>query len=206
MRIHEPLDKILNSEIKVKVLRFLCKTDAEWSGRQIAKEIGASPGACHKALWQLNNEKALLLRSVGRSHLYRLNKEGFVISELLKPLYERENGIPDEIDTAIVENISTPLINSILSIVLFGSVEKGEERPTSDIDLLILVKTPEDKRVEEDFTRINEKIMDRFGNTVSAYIQTIDEFRSKHKKGLAVIKNILKSHRLLFGKPLRELL
>ena len=42
MRVHNPLDKILSNEIKVKILRFLCKTEAEWSGRQIAKEIKVS--------------------------------------------------------------------------------------------------------------------------------------------------------------------
>lgn len=43
MRVHNPLDKILNNELKVKILRFLCKTGAEWSGRQIAQEIKVSP-------------------------------------------------------------------------------------------------------------------------------------------------------------------
>ncbi|MCD5401362.1 winged helix-turn-helix domain-containing protein, partial [candidate division NPL-UPA2 bacterium] len=87
MRVHDPLDKILNNEVKVKILRFLCRAEAEWSGRQIAREIKVSPAACHKALRELNNERALLLRSIGKSHLYCLNKENLIISELLKPLY-----------------------------------------------------------------------------------------------------------------------
>lgn len=29
MRVHDPLDKILNNGVKVKTLRFLCKTEAE---------------------------------------------------------------------------------------------------------------------------------------------------------------------------------
>ena len=95
MRIHNPLDKILNSEIKIKILRFLCRTEAEWSGRQIASEIKVSPPSCHKALRELHNEKILLLRGVGKSHLYQLNKENFLILELLKPLYEKESSISD---------------------------------------------------------------------------------------------------------------
>ena len=87
MRVHNPLDKILSKETKVKILRFLCKTEAEWSGRQIAKEIKVSPAACHKALRELNNEGALLLRGIGKSNLYSLNKENLIVSDLLKPLY-----------------------------------------------------------------------------------------------------------------------
>jgi len=207
MRVHDPLDKVLNNEVKIKILRFLCKTEAEWSGRQIAKEIKVSPAACHKALRELNNERALLLRSIGRSYLYCLNKENLIISALLKPLFERESKIPDGVYRAIVRNISSISIKNIVSIAVFGSMEKGEERPTSDIDLLVLVRSSGDKRkVEEDFGRVNEKIMRKFGNTISSYIQAIEEFKSKYKKGLALAKNILKSHKLLFGKPLEDLL
>lgn len=207
MRVHDPLDKILNNEIKIKILRFLCKTEAEWSGRQIAQEIKVSPAACHKALRELNNERALLLRSIGKSYLYRLNKENLIISDLLKPLYERESKIPDEVYRDIVRNISSLVIKDIVSIAVFGSIKKGKERPTSDIDLLVLVRNPEDKRkVEEDFGKVDERIIGKFGNTISSYIQTIEEFKSKYKKDLALVKNILKSHRLLFGKSLEELL
>ncbi len=207
MRVHNPLDKILNNEVKVKILRFLCKTEAEWSGRQIAQEIKVSPAAAHKALRELNNERALLLRSIGRSYLYRLNEENLIVSDLLKPLYEKENKIPDEVYESIVRNISSLVINDIVSIVVFGSVERRKERPTSDIDILVLVKNPENKgEVEEDFGKVNEKIIGRFGNTVSTYIQTVEEFKLKYKKGLSLVKNILKSHGLLFGTPLEEVL
>ncbi len=207
MRVHDPLDKILNNEIKVKILRFLCKTEAEWSGRQIAQEIKVSPAACHKALRELNNEGALLLRGIGKSNLYSLNKENLIVSDLLKPLYERESKIPDEIYESIVRNISSLVIKDIVSIAVFGSVKKRKERPTSDIDLLVLVKNSENKgEVEEDFGKVNEKIISRFGNTVSPYIQTVEEFNLKYRKGISLIKNILKSHRLLFGTPLEELL
>src|SRR4030042_2465418 len=200
MRVHNPLDKILSKETKVKILRFLCKTEAEWSGRQIAKEIKVSPAACHKALRELNNEGALLLRGIGKSNLYSLNKENLIVSELLKPLYERESKIPDEIYEGIIRNISSLVIKDIVSIAIFGSVKKRKERPTSDIDLLVLVKNSENKgEVEEDFGKVNEKIISRFGNTVSPYIQTVEEFNLKYRKGISLIKNILKSHRLLFG-------
>lgn len=207
MRVHNPLDKILNNEIKIKILRFLCKTEVEWSGRQIAQEIKVSPAACHKALRELNNEGALLLRGIGKSNLYSLNKESLIVSDLLKPLYKRESKIPDEIYKGIVKNISSFVIKKIVSIAVFGSVKKRKERPTSDIDLLVLVKNSENKgEVEEDFGKVNEKIISRFGNTISPYVQTVEEFNLKYRKGISLIKNILRSHRLLFGMTLEELL
>ena len=206
MKVHHPLDKILNNEVKVKILRFLCKTGVEWSGRQLAKEIKVNPATCHKALRELNNERVLLLRSVGKSYLYRLNGENFIVSNLLKPLYERETKILKEIYKTIVESISSLMINNIVSIAIFGSVQKRKERPASDVDVLVLVGKEKDKvKTEKNFERVNENIIRKFGNAVSPYIQTVGEFKSKHKKNVALIKNILKSHKLLFGRPLEEL-
>ncbi|OGL44151.1 MAG: hypothetical protein A2149_09040, partial [Candidatus Schekmanbacteria bacterium RBG_16_38_11] len=159
MRIYNPLDKILNNEVKIKILRFLCKTEAEWSGRQIAQEIKVSPASCHKALRELNNEGMLLLRSVGKSYLYSLNKSNLIISELLKPLYKKESKISDEMAKEIITNISSGVIGDIVSIAVFGSIKMKRERATSDIDLLILVKDEGNKKmVEKDFEKISEKV------------------------------------------------
>jgi len=43
MRIPQPLNRILNNEITVEILRFLYSNDIKWSGRPIAREIQDSP-------------------------------------------------------------------------------------------------------------------------------------------------------------------
>lgn len=207
MRLHNPLDSMLNNEIKVKVLRFLCLTNTEWNGRQIAKEIKVSPASCHKALRELNNEKILLLRNVGKSFLYRLNNNNIIVSNLLKPLYQKEDRIPSTLFNIIKRRLSKSVKTSIISLAVFGSIFRKEEQAASDIDILvILINTKEKKVVAKEFEKLNEQILHGFGNTVSPYYQTVKELKSKYKKGLPVVRNILQSHKLLFGKPLRELL
>ena len=207
MRVHNPLDKILNNAVKIRILRFLCKAEAEWSGRQIAQEVKASPAATHKVLHELSAEKVLLLRSVGRTHLYSLNDKNYTISELLKPLYKKEVQIPNIIAKLIYSSIPTSIINKIVSVLLFGSIKIKEERPASDIDILVLLKNAKDRvSVEKAFEKINEEIMDKFGNPVSPYLQTVTEFKSKHKKGLPITRNIVAESKLIYGQPLGELL
>lgn len=207
MKIHNPLDKILDSEIKTKALRFLCRTDAEWNGRQIAKEIKVSPASCHKALRELNDEGALLLRNVGKSFLYRLNNENAIVSNLLKPLYRAEDKIPHMLFNMIKRNLTRPVKSCIASLAVFGSVGRKEEEARSDIDTLVILTNRKYRNtVAKEFEKINEKILSKFGNTISPYFQSVKEFRLKYKKGLPLIKDILKSHRLLFGKPIKELL
>lgn len=205
MRLHNPLDSILNNEIKVKVLRFLCLTNAEWNGRQIAKEIKVSPASCHKALRELNNERLLLLRNVGKSFLYRLNNDNIIVSTLLKPLYQKEDRIPHTLFNTIKRGLSPSVKKSIVSLAVFGSIFRKEEQATSDIDILVILMNTNDKKViAKEFEKLNEQILHSFGNTVSPYYQTVKEL--KYKKDLPVVKNILRSHKLLFGRHLKELL
>ena len=206
MRLHNPLDTILNNEIKVKLLRFLCKTGGEWSGRRLAQEIKASPAACHKALSDLQKERILKFKSSGRSYLYSLDEDNLIIKNLLKPLYKKEEGIP-----AMLANITTQLPSSVkervVSSAIFGSISRKKERPDSDVDLCVIVKEKGDKKIlEEHLEKINAKLMKQYGNILSPYIQTEQEFRSKFKRGLPLLRNLIRDHTLITGKPLTSIL
>ena len=106
MKITKPLNNILNTRIKINILRFLCRTHAEWNGRQIAKEIGVSPKSAHEALSALNKERVLLLRNMGKTHVYSLNTDNFLVSSLLEPLFLKEDAILNNIIKLIKRRIS----------------------------------------------------------------------------------------------------
>ncbi len=208
MKINKPLDKILDNEAKVKILRFLIKTKAEWNGRQIAKEVGVTPATAHKALQGLYGEGLLLLRNVGKTHIYSLKKDNYLVSNLLEPRFAKEEKVFNNIIDIIRKRISSSSIKrAITSVTLFGSVNLRKERPTSDIDLAVIISDANSKqKVTELFEDIDKRISKEFGNTLSPYINTEAEFKSKHKKGLGVIKNILKSSRIIYGRNLKEML
>lgn len=205
MKVHNPLDKVLNSEIKIKTLRFLCTTEAEWSGRQIAKEIRVSPASCHTALRELHNEGLLLLKTIGRNYLYHLNRKNIIISKLIKPLYQMERKLPGILFNTIKNNLSVIAKTNIISLAVFGSLAQEKERSTSDIDILVLLEGKKNqKAVVKEFEKINKGVLLKFGNAISPYFQSIKEFKLKYKKDLPLTKDILQSHKMLFGKPLRE--
>ena len=208
MKITNPLDKILDNESKIKVLRFLFKTNAEWNGRQIAKEIGVSPVTTHKALHDLNKEGVLLLRNMGKTHVYTLNQGNFTVSNMLKPLFVSESRLLDYILGIIRKKVASSIIKSdILSVALFGSVSARKDNAASDIDLIVIVKDIKTKSVAELlFEAIDKRISKEFGNTISAYINTEVEFKAKYKKGIAVTRSIIKENRLIYGKLIERLL
>jgi predicted nucleotidyltransferase len=95
----------------------------------------------------------------------------------------------------------------ITSIAVFGSIQRKEERASSDIDLLVLVGSSDEKKpAEESFNGINDAIVSKFSNVIAPYIQTVNEFKAGHTRKLGVTENIIKSHELIYGKPLKELL
>ena len=208
MKISSPLDAILNNEAKVKILRFLFKTSAEWNGRQIAKEIGVSPATTHKALQGLYTEGVLLLRYMGKTHVYTLRQDTFIVSRLLKPLFSGEKKVRGCIIGIIRKKVMASRIkNSILSVALFGSVRAAKDHPASDIDILVVVKDTKVKAgAEVLFEEIDTRITREFGNTVSAYINTEAEFESKYRNKVTIARSIVKTNKLIYGAPIEKLL
>jgi predicted nucleotidyltransferase/biotin operon repressor len=208
MKIANTLNNILDNEAKVKILRFLLKTEAQWNGRQIAKELKINPATAHKALHRLKEEGVLMMRNIGRTHVYSLNESSFVVMDMLKPLFAREDMVLNTIIGIIKRKVASSKIkNGIMSVALFGSVNIRQDRPASDIDLIVIVKDAKTKIAAGSlFEEIDAKIAKKFGNNVSPYINTKAEFRSKYKHGLAVIRNILKSHHVIYGQRPESLL
>lgn len=208
MKITNPLDKILNNEAKVKILRFLIKTNAQWNGRQIAKEVGVTPATAHKALRALHKEGVLGLRNVGKTHIYNLNDNNYLVGDLLKPLFAKEDNALNNIMVVIKRKITgSDIKKDIVSVVLFGSVNLHTDHPASDIDLAVITRDRKGKReAEKLFEEIDNKVSSEFGNTISPYINTEAEFRDKHKKGLGVIKSILKANKLVYGREIKKIL
>lgn len=208
MKITKPLDRILNTEAKTRILRFLCGTGAEWNGSQIAKEIGVTPAASLSALKELSKEGIVSMHNAGNTRLYKLNKGNFIVSELLMPLFLKEDGALGEIMAAIKRGLAASDLRSrIISVALFGSVHVKQDHAASDIDLAVVVADAAAKaKAERLFEKIDEKVSGKFGNTIIPYINTKAEFKAKYAKRLAIIKNILRSYTLIYGERLEKVL
>jgi len=208
MRFNRPLDKILNNEIKVQALRILSQNQGEMSGRQIARMIGVTPKTAHEILQALLREGVLTMWAVGKTHLFRLNEGQAVVKDVLKPLFAAENILSERLFDIIRTAVKrSKLKNDIISIAVFGSVHAKTERPTSDVDLLVIVKTAEFKPMAEAlFSDIDQKISSQWGNLISPYVNTLAEFKSKVRKKTGAVPDILKAYQLIYGDRLEKLL
>lgn len=207
MQFHHPLDDILDSSVKTRILRFFCRKGGEWSGRRIAAEVGVNPVTAHRALKALHRETLLDLRKAGSHFLYSLRDGHYIVRRWFRPLFEEEAQVQDHLFRFLRDGLSAKLRSQVVSAAVYGSVVRGEERPTSDIDLLILVESERAKReVHQVLERLWGAVGKEFGNPLALYVNTVREGRKKYRRRLPVFQNILRAHRVIWGKPLREVL
>ena len=207
MRLHQPLDDVLDSESKIRVLRFFCRKGGEWNGRRVAAELAMNPVTTHKALRELHQATILDFRKVGSNFIYSLRDSHYLVQKLLRPLFQHEAGAQERLAQLLRQGFDARLWSEIVTVAIYGSVARRQERPTSDIDLLVLIKSEEAKRdVRQALDRLWEAVTNEFGNALAPYVNTVREMQQKHQRRLSVIRNILHQHQVIWGKPLEEVL
>lgn len=91
-------------------------------------------------------------------------------------------------------------IEKVISIVLFGSIAKGEADKRSDIDLLVIL---DEKKIEgsetlEGLKRVKRSIEEK-GARLELTVMNVEDFRRADKN---FVEDIIREGVLLFGKPL----
>ncbi|MFA6106144.1 MAG: nucleotidyltransferase domain-containing protein [Patescibacteria group bacterium] len=203
MRYSLFLDNILARKSKVKALRYLSGYKPEASVREISRAIGISHPNTSIALKELEAEGALKSVRVGQSTIYSLNLGHYIVEKIIKPAFEKEREAKNELISRIKKNIGI----SFESIILFGSVRRGKEKPLSDIDLAIVINDREDPvKLEESIAALNPSVAEEFGNTLSPVIFSKSGFVKKIKDNDGLVREIVKNGEVIAGKLISELL
>ena len=207
MRFHQPLDQILDSAVKVCVLRFFCRKGGQWNGRRIAAELAINPVTAHAALRKLHQATLLDFHKVGNNFVYSLRDDHYLVREMLRPLFHKEAKVQERLLELLKEALSHWLQSDIVTIALYGSLARRKERPTSDIDLLILVTSEQAKgEISERLDFLWDTMMKEFGNSIAPYVNTVSEIQKKYQRRLPIIQNILAHCQVIWGVSLQEIL
>ncbi|MDP2737069.1 MAG: nucleotidyltransferase domain-containing protein [bacterium] len=203
MRFKNPLDKILSSKAKIKALRYLVNYGKGISAREFSREIGIAPPNILKTLRELENENIAVSERFGRSIVYTLNKNHFLVDKIIFPLFKNEAGAKNELGKKIMKYIKFPFE----SIILFGSIARGEEEPKSDIDIAFIIKDAADEnQIEREALDINPILSEYFGNSISPIVIKKSDFVKKLKKGDHLFSSIAKEGEVIGGKLINDLL
>ncbi len=210
MAIGKSLDNILNSKLKIAIIRLFVSKTGEFkaTGRGIAKLTRFSPPAAHAALKELYNQGVLNLDSIGKQHIYSLDNNNRIVQKILRPMFKEEISLKDELKDFLIKQLQeTGIKKRLVSLLLYGSLQRGVTHDKSDVDIAIIIKNKKDKKeIEEKFlNEISVKFYDYFKAHLDTYIKTKEEFRIRLKKNLPPVSTLMKAYSVIYGKEPLEI-
>lgn len=210
MVIEKALDRILNTPSKLKIIRlFISKRqDFVATGREIARKTGLSPPGAHTALKELYAEDILKRDIIGKQHLYRLNINNRNVKNILIPAFTKEISVKKDIANFLKGKIKEyKLTNEIVSLLLYGSICKGTDTPSSDVDVAVV--TGDDVNLEKIETAFIDKISSEFheyfGLHLDPYIKKKKKFVKSLNKKMPPVSTLIKTYTLVYGKDLTDI-
>lgn len=203
MKYRNFLNDILGQKSKVRALRFLSGFEKGIPIRELAREIKITPPNLSIILNDLEKQGLLVSCRIGTSIVYTLNKSHFLVEEIVRPLFQKEREAKTNLGREIAKKIKFPYE----SLILFGSIARGQEHPKSDVDLAVIIGNQ--SNVENSagkILEINPFIAKRFGNSLSPIVMNKKDFVRKLKAGDKLVASIAKEGLLIAGKPVSELI
>ena len=197
MRFHQLAETVLTSPARTAVVRTLARTpDKSWTGRELARAAGVSPRWAIDTLRILEEEGAVWRQRVPPASLWTPAPD-HVLFELLAPALGVDREAQRMLEAELRRGLSS--VRPVLAI-WFGSTAQGREAPTSDIDLLVVVRSARDvAAVEAALERMGARLMVRFGNILSSIVLTEPAFRGRKSRGF--VKSALQEGRWIVGGP-----
>lgn len=203
MVFNRPLNQVFGQQSKVRILRYLSLHGGQFTGREIAKATGLTHPTCHLVLSQLREQGIVLMRKSGNALLYSLNISHQITKNIILPVFKREAELKQKMAQSLIKGLDFP----VESVILFGSIAQKKEKPTSDIDVLVVVSNkigPE--KAESKIISQGTKLIEEFGNQVSPLVINLKDFLKKLKAKDKLLTEIIREGQVIHGKSITDLI
>jgi len=202
MIVHKILDSVFATWSNIAVLRVIAKVKIGLSGREIAKQAGMSASSCLETLTSLENLNLVTRQRGGREHFFYLNREHYIVKKVVIPNLNFEKKFPE----VIYSDIKNELGEHSISLIIFGSTARAEERIESDLDICaVFTNAINKRRMENSMTTLNSLLFKKYGISVSPFYISEKEFRNRAKMKKEPVVDIVKEGKTISGKTIREL-
>lgn len=156
-----------------------------FSIREVARETGLSVSAAKYCLDYLLGREIVVREIIGKTHQYYLNLENPLTRQ-----YKLLFAIEAILDSGIINVLKN--VPGVGSIVLYGSVARGEDDAKSDIDILVIARR---KRVVPTI-----EFEHKIGKTINIKWHTPSEWMDKAVKDKVFYDRVIINGILLFGE------
>jgi predicted nucleotidyltransferase len=202
-----PLDLILSSSSKLRLLRALHGTRSPMSGREAAAAAGVAVQPAQRALADLVTVGVVRRDDTRSQHLYTLNRDNVLVQGALGQLFQAESARVEDVFHDLAAVVAGKAGAAVEGLYLFGSAARGKDRVGSDFDVVAVVSTPQDvDAVHETLAQSADQLYTRYGLRLSVLALDLAKLRTMHQDGDALITELLRDNRRITGKRLEALL
>ncbi len=202
-----PLDLILSSSSKLRLLRALHGTRSPMSGREAAAAAGVAVQPAQRALADLVTVGVVRRDDTRSQHLYTLNRENVLVQGALGQLFQAEAARVGEVFRDLGGVVAGRAGKAVQGLYQFGSAARGKDRVGSDFDVVAVVSAPQDvDTVHETLAQSADQLYTRYGLRLSVLVLDLAKLRTMHEDGAALVAELLRDNRRITGKRLEALL
>ena len=153
---------------------------------ELIQTTGAGSGAVQRELARLAGSGLLSVKHVGKQKLYRANPDSPIHDELVA-IVRKTFGLAMPLRDALM-----PLADRLHAAFVFGSVAKGSDTASSDIDLMLV----SDALTYADAMATLHPLMERLGREINPTLYTRAELRKRIAEGNSFVTRVLAQPRL----------
>jgi predicted nucleotidyltransferase len=192
------LAETLFSDYRRRILALLLlRPDENFHVREISRLTGVPAGSLHRELKLLTSAGLLSRQAMGNQVRYRAERDCPIFHELAG-IFRKTSGLADIIRMAL-----QPLAPAITAAFIFGSVARGEEQATSDVDVCVIGTVS--------FTEVVVALADmrqKLGREINPVVMPHEQFTAKIAAGEQFSTRIMSEPKLFLigeendlGKP-----
>ena len=198
MIINRPHAGLL-SDSMAAVLRTLAVSNLGRSGRAIASECpGVSVAQVNNMIRRLEQLGIVRSESVPPAKRYFLNREHI----LAEPLLTIAAGNLEAIN--LVEELFTGF-SGLDSVILFGSVARGDDTAESDVDVLLLFDYDTDDQIDHAaLAELCHQYWSRTGNELNYLARTLSDVTPNLVASSGFLQNVVNEGQVIIGRGLGE--
>lgn len=175
------------SNVQRRVLTVLFSNpDRSFFGNEIIGLAASGSGAVQRELARLEAASLVTVERLGRQKHYRANPASPVFAEL-RSLIVKTSGLVEPIRAALA-----PAVDDIRLAFVYGSTAKGQERSTSDIDLMVVSDT---LAYAELFSML-EPATRALGRSINPSLHSMEELQRRRSEGNAFVNRVLEQPKL----------
>ena len=201
--LRNPTDWLFGTGASVAVLRELVLHGGELSAPTLVERTGLAASSVRDTLIDL--EETRLVEGLGfrKSRLYRL-RHSHPLAPMITTLFLHETTMFSGVESALKHTGQT--IPGVHAVWLYGSVARGEDRPDSDVDVVVVTADGNSETVGAAFREAMHDSEDAMGVHISVLAIERMDIRRLSQENDPWWEAIVRDARVLHGPTPKKLL